>query len=273
LYIGTASYEDCVTPWKGSVVSVNAASASVTGTWVAAQSPQWGSGVWGWGGVSLDPVSGNLYGVTGNTEENEDADASDSVIALSPGLSLIAQNAPVPRSGDVDFGASVLLYDDGGSCLATENKTGTFFTYDRTNIAAGPAQSLLIGPAESSFFTHMLYEGNAVYDASLQSPYPRGLLAFSIQAGCKFTLAWQQPFNISSDNTVDNPVGDPTVANGVVYVATGLSGQIFAYDAMTGAPLWKSTGITNGPIFNSPAIAGGMIFAGSAAGTLYAFGL
>jgi outer membrane protein assembly factor BamB len=63
----------------------------------------------------------------------------------------------------------------------------------------------------------------------------------------------------------------PAVANGVVYVGSGLNGNgnVFALNARTGAKLWS---YATDAVQSSPAVANGVVYVGSDGG-VYAFGL
>jgi len=63
----------------------------------------------------------------------------------------------------------------------------------------------------------------------------------------------------------------PAVANGVVYIGAGYDNNIYALDAHTGAVLWKYT--TGAAVNSSPVIANGMVYTGSEDGNVYAFHL
>jgi len=63
----------------------------------------------------------------------------------------------------------------------------------------------------------------------------------------------------------------PAVANGVVYVGSQ-DGKLYAFDATTGATLWR-TAKTGDVINSSPAVANGVVYIGSNDGKLYAFHL
>lgn len=279
LYVGISSYGDCQ-PWQGLVTVLNTDTATIADSFITQQSPQFGAGVWGWGGVSVDPDNGDILAATGNAEPNESAPYSNAVLNLTPSLSIVSASPPVQSFTDSDYGASPVIYDDGGQCLALENKDGEFYIYNRANLAGGPTQALQIlpgsdsgsGGVESPAYspaTHMLYVGNS----NPQGSYPRGLLAFHIGSGCTVTPAWQTQFNPLGVGGDDNPAADPTAANGVVYDGDGGSGVLFAYNASSGAQLWSSSGVTNGSIYNSPAIANGRLYVGSGGGYVYSFGI
>jgi eukaryotic-like serine/threonine-protein kinase len=65
--------------------------------------------------------------------------------------------------------------------------------------------------------------------------------------------------------------GGVVLANGVVYSGSH-DGSLYAFDAASGAVLWKSPP-TGGVIASSPVVVNGVVYVGSDDGTLYAFGL
>jgi hypothetical protein len=91
---------------------------------------------------------------------------------------------------------------------------------------------------------------------------------------CTLQVAWSQPLGGSGV-----PNSWPTVANGVVFVAEGLTGLIHAYDGQTGIPLWQSpSSYSVAATFAAPIVAGGRVYAGSCTnstggGTVGAFSL
>ena len=275
LYVTTASYCD-QGPWNGALRAVNVASASVTGVFYfgtgTSTKPQegvteYGGGVWGWGGVSIDPATHDMYGASGNLEPTEAAPYSDSVVEWSPPVTPIASSEPAFTASDNDFGGSTVLYNDAGSmCVAALRKDGSFFIYDRTNVANGPTLALSLSsfpsintPAHSSV-THDLYVTNPNNGA-----YNQGLYAFTTQAGCTLntTAVWSAslaPF-----------VAPPSIADGVVFQPAG--SKIYAFNAATGGQLWTSGSSIAGNIQNAASIVNGRVYVVDWNDTIYAFGM
>ena len=81
-------------------------------------------------------------------------------------------------------------------------------------------------------------------------------------------LAWQ-----TTAGTNGGIPSTPTIANGVVYYSDGFHGQIHAFDASTGAPLWTSGPEVTGGILATPIVVNGRLFAGSYDSHLHAWGL
>jgi outer membrane protein assembly factor BamB len=276
-YAETASYCD-LTPYHGKIVAVKIATHTVLGTFFPAGPRTNGGGIWGPGGVSIDPATGDVFTATGNALTNpENFRYCENVVELSSALRVLGSNYPGLTGKDVDFGATPILYQPPG-CLpmvAAKNKTGVLVTYQRGNVSAGPNQRLQIAnvgdwqfngiPAWSDT-THLLYISNSSDSNSAQTKH--GMVALSVGANCNLRLAWQTTVgpNFAS-------VSPPTVAGGVVYYGDGLDSQLLAFDAVTGTQLWSSQSIIAGAIYGAPMVVNGEVFVGAWDGKLYAFGL
>jgi outer membrane protein assembly factor BamB len=273
LYVGIASYCD-QPPFRGGVVAVDTRRARRIARWRTtgrgAHAP-FGGGVWGWGGVSVDPRDGNVYAATGNALTRRETDgAAERVVRLTRRLRVLESNHPFRRRtiGDQDFGSTPLLYRAAGCPpqVAALNKDGELFVYRRHRIARGPVQRLRI--AQGSSEGNLALLGLPAYDASRRtlfvltpsdSPdrrFRRGLLALRIGSRCRLSLAWQAPAGVTHLTSA------PVVANGVVYFATGDSGEVRAVDAGSGRSL-RTLSLGPTQAFAAPTVvAGGLIATG-----------
>lgn len=169
LYAGTGTTCD-ISSWRGRVVAVNEASMTLASTfftvWNQSQAPSppaapfAGGGVWGWGGVSIDPA-GNVWAATGNLDTQtgtsgvqppfeQDALEYDAfgehVLQLTPNLSTVLQsNYPgfvfdPPLSIDLDISGTPILGQPIGcdEALGVQGKSGYLYLYDTTAIGSGP---------------------------------------------------------------------------------------------------------------------------------------
>src|SRR6266581_7058920 len=275
-YAEIASYCD-FTPYHGGVVAINIANHAVRAFFPAGPRVN-GGGVWGPGGVSIDPATGHVFAATGNALSNpESYRYCENVVELSSALRVLGSNYPGLTGNDVDFGATPILYHPPGCTpmVAAKNKTGVLVTYERGNVSAGPNQRLQIAnvgdwqfngiPAWSDT-THLLYISNSSDSNSDQ--FMHGMVALSVDANCQLNLAWQTTIgpNFAS-------VSPPTVAGGVVYYGDGPGRQLLAFDAVTGTQLWSSQSTITGAIYGAPIVVNGRVFVGAWDGKLYAFGL
>src|SRR6266581_1446169 len=275
-YAEIASYCD-FTPYHGKVVAINIANHGVRAFFPAGPRVN-GGGIWGPGGVSIDPASGHVFAATGNALTNpESFRYCENVVELSSALRVLGSNYPGLTGNDVDFGATPILYHPPGCTpmVAAKNKTGVLVTYERGNVSAGPNQRLQIAnvgdwqfngiPAWSDT-THLLYISNSSDSNSTGTKH--GMVALSVGANCNLNLAWQTTIgpNFAS-------VSPPTVAGGVVYYGDGPGRQLLAFDAVTGTQLWSSGSTIRGAIYGAPIVVNGRVFVGAWDHKLYAFGL
>ena len=273
LYYTIASFCD-VPPYRGRVGAVDVTSRLSLGVFYpTGPSGPYGGGIWGWGGASVDPGTGDVYVATGNAlAANETVGYADAVVRLSATLRVLDAHHPRLRPGfDQDFGSTPTLFDPPGCppLLAAENKDGEAFIYARNALARGPLATVPMGgffvgmPAYSAA-TGLLYVSNPI-DVGF---FRHGIVALRFGPNCQLQLAWQTaaggggPFSI---------VSTPSVANGVVYFGDGLGNQVFALDARSGRLLWRSATTIAGAVFAAPVVANGQLLVAARDGRLHAF--
>src|ERR671919_518849 len=278
LYPAVASV--CLTPpYHGRAVAIDVAAAEVTAEFyvIPPDGPS-GGGVWGPGGVSIDPEDRAVYMATGNalTEPQHYAYA-EHVLRQTPKLRLEAKNYPGIPGLDSDFGSTPILFDPP-NCppqLAVENKRGILFIYERDAIDRGPAQRLQVANVEGWAFigipaysppTRILY----VSTPSDSGRFRRGLVAFRVRRDCSLGMAWQAPV-AGEEGVASRPLSPPTVANGVVYVGSGAQGEVLALDGQTGQQLWESGETMEGRVVAAPMVVNGYVYVGSSGNAFYAF--
>src|SRR5438309_1409912 len=171
-YAETASYCD-LTPYHGKIVALKIATHTVMGTFFPAGPRTNGGGIWGPGGISIDPATGDVFTATGNALTNpESFRYSENVVELSSVLQVLGSNYPGLTGLDVDFGATPILYQPPGCSpmVAAKNKSGVLVTYERGNVSVGPTQRLQVANVSDWQFngipawsdtTHLLYIGNS----------------------------------------------------------------------------------------------------------------
>lgn len=274
-YAEIASYCDG-TPYRGRVVAINLSSLQSKTFYPAGKLN--GGGVWGPGGVSIDPGTGNVFTATGNAIDDPQSYLyCEDVVELSSSLKVLGSNYPGFIGGDVDFGATPILYQPPGcpAMVAAKNKSGVLVTYVRGSVSDGPTQRLQVASVNDYQFngipawseaTHLLYIGNS--SDSNSTNIKHGMVAFSVGADCQFSLAWQNTVGINMSS-----VSPPTVAGGVVYYGDGPGNQLLAFDAVSGAQLWSSGSTIGGNIYGAPMVVNGRVYVGAWDGRFYAFGL
>jgi outer membrane protein assembly factor BamB len=273
VYATTASYCDR-RPYYGRAVAVNASNGTVENT-LFTSGANGGAGIWGWGGVSVDPRNGTIYIATGNAYPNDTDPNGDAIISAPANLSTTTTvNVPpgVTGSPDLDFGSTPSVFTPPGcpTMFAVERKDGMLFLYNADRIGAGPVQSIAAGNSAghneigvTAYANGLLYMSNAAVGT-----YPEGLLAFTIGApSCTLQFLWSQPFGAGAFYE-----SAPTIANGVVYVNGGGRTITLAFDAGTGTPLWVSPG-ANGWLIAAPTVSNGQLYSVGWDHTLHAYGI
>jgi outer membrane protein assembly factor BamB len=283
LYVPVASYCDVADDGvsaEGRLAAVDVEDPTHTETFDTV--PGYGNlgGIWGYGGVSLEPGGGVVYTAIGNSQDSSGVDTEgygDHVVALSPDLSKVLEaNLPVtvPKTGDLDFGAAPVLFRPPGCppLAAANNKDGDLYVWNRRRLAAGPIAAIHLGDRSTAFIaqpswsprTKLLYVAGAALTAP-NADQPKGVVALRARPGCRFVRAWK---SITGFGNQPPPivVGDVLLADG------GDGGDVFALDARTGRQLWRAS--TRSVPVRAPLVyAAGTLVAGDAKGTVYGFRL
>ncbi|MGP6157647.1 MAG: PQQ-binding-like beta-propeller repeat protein, partial [Vulcanimicrobiaceae bacterium] len=233
LYATTASSCD-ISPWHGRVAALDTRAAALEHTFFTVPKSS-GGGVWGQGGASVDPLNGNVFLAVGNADTTIDGNAQNAgygehIVELTQNLAFIAANFPgvppyslLPGSqpqgpdGDLDFGATPVLFSgpDGSACAAAVNKSGLLVLYNRSNVAGGYTQYILMNPPtdDADFVGLPAYAAGLLYVplpddfASGAERYHHGLAALHVLAGCRAdpTPVWNAVFGLlPSQTTADD---------------------------------------------------------------------
>jgi outer membrane protein assembly factor BamB len=285
LYVPVASYCDVGAPDgffpEGGLISIPLAGPDSPDEWDAVPGTQNLGGVWVWGGVSVDPDTGTIFTAVGNSHEwsdecgcyVDDAGYGNHVVALTPDLSSVvaSQDPGIDSTGDYDFGAAPVLFQPTGCppLAAANNKNGTLYIWDRTQLARGPIAAIPVGDGVSAFVgtpawsddRQTLYEAQAVLFGA-KGRLGNGIRAFRVQAGCRFVQAWANPLGDGTQPT-------PLIVGDVVFAGGGTPGGFYALSAATGAILWKHP--TAGRTVAVMITVGGTVFGADTDGTVYAF--
>ena len=279
LYVSIASLCD-TGHYNGGIDAIDLAHPSQITRWLTTGAgPAYGGGIWGWGGVSIDRATGDVYAATGNAiggTAETDGD-SEAIVRLSPGLARLEADQPlVPPYAiyDRDFGTTPILLDPPGCghLLVAINKVGALYVYSRNHVAAGPTKTLLVAAPTASGIP--LY-GMPAYDPATRTlvlvspsgpssgPLHAGVQAFTITHGCELALKWQQSFDAPDAGSA------PTVADGVVYIGSGRNGWLRAFRLSDGARVWGGW-LKSGTIFAAPSVDLGTVYVGTWDGALIA---
>jgi outer membrane protein assembly factor BamB len=276
LYVGTASHCE-LGPREGRIAAIDTRTSEMERVfWISDEGPPIGGSVWGWGGVSVDPRTDDIFAVTGNVKNfPENILYGDHVIRLNRDLEPVEAHTPPAVGIDDDFGSTPVLFQRPGCPpqLAAMRKHGALYLYDRDAIDAGPKQTIDVSGEPFRFMGVPAFwpDENLLLVANPTPPpdgsYTHGMIAFRVTKGCRLELAWQK-----TSGRNDSVTSAPTIANGVVYYGDGMGNQVHAFNARTGDRLWSSDPAdVDGAVFAAPVVVNGTVFAGAWDGRLHAW--
>ncbi len=281
LYVPVASLCDSG-HYDGGIAEVRVGDPQLVRRWLTTSgTAAYGGGIWGWGGVSIDESTGDVYAATGNSigTTGEAAGYAESVVRLSAGLVVKQANDPLRAPfaiSDRDFGTTPVLIRARGcpAQLVAINKDGELFLYDRDQLATGLRQRIRV--AADSPNAIPLY-GMPAFDpatrtlvlVSPSTPPPgrlrAGVQAFRLAADCRLHVHWQKRFDQPDAGS------PPTIAGGVVYIASGRNGWLRAFRLRDGIQLW-ATHASRQTIFAAPSVDRGTVLVGDWGGHVSVYG-
>ena len=285
VYAGVASY--CDVPGSdghlanGRLVAVDAQQARVKATFDPVPGDGNMGGIWGWGGVSVDPAGKTLWTGVGNSYVwdaacsciTENAGYGNSMVKLTPDLRVLGSYRPkdLPDKLDLDFGSAPLLFQPSGCkpYAAGNDKNGWMYIWNRTRLKHGPRQSFGLGDGIAAFVGQPSYSpslrmifASHVFDRRGGKKIGDGIQGFTINRHCGVARRWLTTVG-------EGQMPPPLVLGDVVFAAGGEAGGYTALDGRTGKPLWR---FATPAATLAPSIAAGtQIFAGDFGGTLRAF--
>jgi outer membrane protein assembly factor BamB len=285
LYVSTASDGADSPPWRGQVYHLvtGASTPTLMHTWTVVPSfpaPTGGGGVWGYGGVSVDPVTGHVYAATAADSNELYALYGNRIVGLDGSLNVLGSYLPpepgaFPCAGDpcdLDFGSTPVVFKPSGcgTMVAAGNKNGNFYVLRTSDLEANqPPLQIMQLNATNDWLGSGGVGGVPAYwaagrmlfvtDAGPGLPgIAAGVVALTVRQDCTLQVVWSQPIG---GNT--QPNSTPTIANGVVYVGEGNGGKVHAFNALTGVKLWDSGVNAAGATYAAPIVADGKLFAAS----------
>jgi outer membrane protein assembly factor BamB len=285
LYVSTASDGADTPPWRGQVYQLvtGASTPTLMHTWAVVASfpaPTGGGGIWGYGGVSVDPVTGHVYAATAADSNELYTLYGDRIVGLDGNLDVLGSYLPAepgafPCSGapcDLDFGSTPVVFKPAGcgTMVAAGNKNGNLYVLRTSDLELNqpPLQTLPLNAANDWLGSGGVggvpaywAAGRMLFVTDAGSGLPgiaAGVVALSVQQDCTLQVVWSQPIGGATQ-----PNSTPTIANGVVYVGEGNGGKVHAFNALTGVKLWDSGVNAAGATYAAPIVADGKLFAAS----------
>jgi polyvinyl alcohol dehydrogenase (cytochrome) len=278
IYEGVAAHGGCPAHNQGRLLKLDAASGRLQRVFDVVPDGCTGGGIWG--SPAVDEATGMVYFATAESggcgspmpyaQSIVKARASD----LSP-VSSWQQSDPAGE--DHDFGSTPTLFSSGWrSLVGVDNKNGTYYVFDRFNLAAGPVWTYNLARAGESpeagdgSISPAAWDGTTLYVAGGTSP----------DSTCQGTLQALDPASGAvhwKDCLPGFVIGAVTAAPGILVV--GASSHLIVADATTGTVLWRWSDPDGREIWAAPTLARGTLYAAdsgygypsSIPGRLYAF--
>jgi outer membrane protein assembly factor BamB len=211
--------------------------------------------VWMGGAAPTVDASGNIWVTAGNgsvTSASHAYDDSDSVLELSPSLSLEQYFAPTSwasdNAADLDFSTGVALLDDGQVVAASKSRIA-FLLHGSSLGGIGGQQAELTDACSTVIDGGLAVEGNIVYLPCRSGPV--AVRASSSPAGLR--LLWSSSVG----------GGPPIVAAGLVWTI-GANGTLYGLNQLTGDVTEQAMIGAPANHFPTPAVGAGLLLAPSA---------
>lgn len=283
VYVPVASWcdkPDAQGAWNGRLVAVSTVTGHVTATFDVVPGPDNGGGIWGPGGVSIDPRDGSIWTATANAVDYQDGDLvenaglAERVVHLTPGLKVLGSVAQPDSNpsvlGDQGFGATPMLFQPPGCppLLAVNSKSSYTYVWRRDRLGSAPVVRLQLGAygANSTFYAQPTWDASSktlVVGGALLSNGGSGAVGLRLGSGCTFSTAWQTGVG-------GGVQPQPLVAGSIVFVSATAVDKLAALDTATGRVITEFD--TGSPAFTAPMMAGPLVVVGTATGSVLAYG-
>jgi hypothetical protein len=273
VYVPTASY--CDSPMTGGLYRVDLGTRAVT-EWVSVPaSLGGGGGIWGWGGIAVDPDDGALYAVTANAfsggsntgaEFSESAGYGEHLVELDPSLNVVAASHPADLTAaqDLDFSGSPVVIDRPGcgELVLAADKDDELYAWRSTNVAAGPIWTMAL----EQFDAADPFLSELAWSPALDSIFAvtgTHLDRIAVDSSCNASVAWSKPLGTATEN------GSPTLAGTTVWFALNGKPTLVAYDGTTGRRLESLP--LGGTTLTAPTVVDGRLLVGTFTGLVESF--
>jgi outer membrane protein assembly factor BamB len=248
------NYGDC-SAYHGWVVSVPEAGGTAADFAVDSRAGQSKGAIWMGGAAPVVDSSGNIWVEAGNgsvTSPGARYDDSDSVLELSPSLSLLQYFAPSSwaseNASDLDLSTAPALLD-GGEVVAA-GKDGGAYLLDGAHLGG-------IGGEQTSLTRACSQEidgGAAIVGATAYLPCLSGPVALQVSSSpAGLRVLWRAAAG----------GGPPIVAAGLVW-SIGQNGTLYGLSATTGAVVERASVGAPANHFPTPAVGDGVLLAAAA---------
>lgn len=290
VYITFASYND-QEPWHGWVFAYTESTLSQVAVWCSTPNGS-GGGIWLTGDAPPVDSAGNIYFSTGNGDYDGNTNFGDSVIKLSPTLTLVdwftASNYAMLQADDLDVTSGPVMLPGDGFLLAADKDY-------REYVLSTTCMGHLEGSVSSCTPQLVTFPGSGLegtfgglyWNHTIYIPVDGGpILAYAYTAGSMAASPFAQTSASYAEPGARLAISSNGNQNGVLWATTCASsahlspqaGVLRAFNPTTMAELYNSTingGDTLGTFakFNVPMVVDGRVFVATGDGTLAVYGL
>ncbi len=282
VFIGISSFGDCPDS-QGMLDKLDINTGTIQSVFDIVPATCTGGGMWG--SPAIDTATGIMYIATGNqnlgTGPCTDEPYAQAVVAINTtNMTAVGswQIMPSTATGDSDFGSTPTLFTATINGVVRQlvgvgNKNGLYYTFDRTNITAGPIWSTQVAiggdcpDCGNGTISPSVFDGNTLYIAAGQVTvngvtYSSNLMAVNPATGA---IIWRtyffQGYILSAVSAV----------KGVLF--TGVGNSLVAINAANGALLYQyiDTSTAYSLFYGAPAVVNNVVYATNYDGTLFSF--
>ncbi len=283
LYVGVGAWcdkPDAQGPWDGRLVQISVAKHRIDRVFDVVPGKDNGGGIWGPGGVSIDPKDGSLWTATANSRILQKGGVileaqplAERVIHLSAKLKVLGsvRQPDFNRAeiSDQGFGSTPMLFQPPGCAplLAVNSKDAYTYVWRRNALTTPVFRRKLAASVSSTFLAQPTWFPSTkmllVDGAGLPSG-GNGVIAFHLTTKCTFVSAWGA--NIGGGTIEPQPLA----AGAVAFASASGQAKLYAIDTANGQIL--ATLGTGSPDYNAPMVAGNNVVVGNDDGELIAYG-
>ncbi|MGH3718275.1 MAG: PQQ-binding-like beta-propeller repeat protein [Pseudonocardiaceae bacterium] len=209
-------------------------------------------GIWAPGGGAVH--HGRLLYSVGNGESTQDYDHSDSVLALTPQLTLADSFSPTQWAADNDDDLDLGSMSPAvvGERVLTVGKRGDGYLLDAARLGG------IGGQLTSDPLCHA-FGATAVAGSTVYLPCTDSTRAVDVDPAGGVHLRWKAPMPTD---------GSPVVGGGAVWVTDTDHGILYALDPATGTPLQQIAIAPHLPHFTSPTLSNTHAYLGTITGVV-----
>jgi hypothetical protein len=292
IYIALSSYND-QHPWHGWVLAYSEATLMQTAVWCDTPNG-YGGGIWLTGNAPAVDAAGNLYLSTGNGDYDGTANFGNSVLKLSPSLTLLDWFTPsnwmTLESMDIDVSSGRIMLPGDGYLFAADRD---YRQYVLNTACMGHLQGsescvpqLVTVPGSAFGLYGGLFFNNTVYVTTDNGPVYSYAYQGSGVLGTMPAAQTSASFAHPGARLAGSAGGNTAISNAVLWATTCASSSIYtaqpgvlrAFNPVTLAEVYNSTenaGDTLGTFakFSVPMVVEGKVWVTTGDGTVAVYGL